>query len=128
MSESIRDGSILIVEDDPTYRNTFEELLPKLFPKFKIIIVKSFDKAKQTIDQNIPFDIVLTDMRLVNDAGNVELIGGIEVVKYARSKDRLTQIIVITNHPQLGNVYGALAAGASYYIDSWLPRDARTPD
>lgn len=105
MSDKIK---ISIVEDSPSYRETFAALIES---SNKLELISVFDNAEDAVKQipNDKPDIVLMDLNLPGRTG-------IEATRYLKSKMDNVQIMVITVYDDSHKVFEALAAGANSYL------------
>ena len=104
-----KNASILVVEDDEVTAYMLEYLLQR--EGYQVTCVFDGDQAKDTIDDNQPFSLVLLDIML-------PYISGIELITYIRSLadwDR-TAIIMISGKSQEKDIINALDTGADDYI------------
>jgi CheY-like chemotaxis protein len=118
------DGKLLIVDDDGVLLDNLEYQIHQFYPNFEVTKARSVPEALEAIAK-IQFDVVLTDMRMPRDKGDPRPEGdeGLAVVRAARERDALTEIIVLTAHGSLSNVREALEEGASQYVDKHEDED-----
>lgn len=97
---------ILVVDDDEVTCNLLEEVLSKE----GYAVDKALD-GREAIDkgENRPYDIVLTDIRMID-------VDGMEVLKAYRKKSPDTIIIMMTAFGSIETAIGAIKEGAYDYV------------
>ncbi len=97
--------NILIVDDEVQISNMLKDVLKA---RYKVKVCQSGKEAFALIDK-IDFDVVVTDLKLPD-------ISGIEVLRYAKSKDEYTEVIVITGFASLDSATLAINLGVYSYL------------
>lgn len=114
-------GRILVVEDDNDSLYAITLLISKNHISYTIGQAKNATEASKLInEQKTPYDVAVVDMWLPEGEE-----AGLDVVRSLRSKDEITEIIVLTAHGDLNNVFKALESGANQYIDKKTPQAHR---
>ena len=101
-----RPARILVVDDEPSVAEIFQEFLTDL--GHEITVASSGEEAQQLIPALHP-DIILTDINLPG-------ISGLEVMRIAKRNDPETAVIVVTGHASAATAIDALRQGAYDYI------------
>ena len=101
---------ILIVDDE---ENLLEILKTMLEDEYETTTTPSGREALKIIKNSPPFDLVITDLRLME--GRTE-ISGIEVLKTAKEKSPFTGVIIITAYSDMESGIKAIEYGAFDYI------------
>ncbi|OPY75082.1 MAG: Transcriptional regulatory protein ZraR [Syntrophorhabdus sp. PtaU1.Bin058] len=106
-------GSILVVEDDKNQRGIIRTILTK-----EGFYIEDVDTGKKAIDilKTGNFDLVLTDLRLPD-------IDGTEVLKEARTLNKLCHVIIITAFGSIPSAVEATKLGAFYYLEKPFEKD-----
>lgn len=101
---------ILIVDDQKTMLRIIRGLLDQLGVK-NVVEALSGESALQAIDQNDPFDLIISDW-------NMEGMSGLDFLKNIRTNQatRHTPFIMVTAESKTENVIAAKHAGVSNYI------------
>lgn len=100
---------VMIVEDEKFVRSGLKNMIPWSSLGMEVVIdAKNGKEAYEYYFQYKP-EIILTDLRM-------PLMGGIELIKKIRDKDKLTKFIVITCLDEFALVQEALELGVSSYI------------
>ena len=97
--------NILIVDDEELISNMLKDLLKS---RYKVRSCQSGKEAFALIDA-IDFDVIVTDLKLPD-------ISGIEVLRYAKTKDEYTEVIVITGFASLDSATLAINLGVYSYL------------
>ena len=99
---------VLVVDDDPDMRATLADFLSAI--KVDVRTAGEVGDARRMLEQeNPPFDLVLTDLRLPD--GN-----GIEVLQAARNRTSECLVTIITGYGSLESAIAAIRAGAYDYL------------
>jgi len=108
--------NILVLDDDPVYRNVLESILNK---QYNVFIASKPSQAFEILNKNI-IHILISDYILPE-------MNGLEVLKVVKSKYSSTEVIVISNEGNMETVIEALRQGAADYFpkpfksqDIWL--------
>src|SRR4051812_16412476 len=97
--------NVLLVDDERENVSSLSRYLTRRGPDWQILVAYSEEEAFQILKAT-PVDVVLTDLVITKDHG------GIEVLKYAKSVDPLTMVIVFTAFERKLDRYAAFEAGA----------------
>lgn len=100
--------SILVVDDDPVIRRLLEQRLRK--QSYDVSIAENGQQA-ETLLQDRPFDVVLTDLMMPGG------IGGIEVLEITKELYPETQVVLITAHSSIDSAVEAMKKGATDYLE-----------
>jgi DNA-binding NtrC family response regulator len=84
--------SVLVVEDELSYRELYEEILAD---EYDLVIVASAEEAKAALRQR-HFDVAVVDMRLKQVRDNVD---GLDVLEFARALGVSTKLILKSGFP-----------------------------
>ena len=100
----VKKYSVLVVDDQENWRELLVELLED---EFEVTSVDSYDAALEKIrERSVPFHVVVTDMRLVDEeSGNED---GLELAGALNQRGSATEIIVLTGYPTLRTAKNAL--------------------
>ncbi len=99
--------SILVIDDDPTIRNTVAEILSR--DGYDVRQAEDGARARAFI-QGDEFDLILLDLRLP-DADGLDLLP--EILEL----DDRTPVVVMTAYPEVRTAISALKAGAYDYLN-----------
>jgi two-component system, cell cycle response regulator len=99
------DCAVLVVDDEEVF---CELLSATLQDSYKVSMCQSGRRAMELIEES-GFDLVIADLKL-ND------MSGIEVLKFAKEKDDLTELMVITGYASLESASRAIMLGVSAYL------------
>lgn len=107
---------ILVVEDDEPMRNLIAEVLEPL--DAKLLLSKNARQAMEILgDQEV--GVVLTDLRM-------PYADGIEILNFAKQRNPMTQVVLITGHATVESAIDALKCGAYDYLRKpFEPADLR---
>lgn len=109
--------TLLVVEDDPSWRFNYEEILSD--EGYKVIFARNKDEAFQQL-MEAKFNAVMIDLRLVDsDPKNTD---GVEVLK--KTRDLFPTMPVIVNSGYLNNEVGTLLN--QMRVSSILGKDGQT--
>jgi DNA-binding NarL/FixJ family response regulator len=99
---------VLIVEDDPLFRQIVKEILALAFPAISVKEAAHGAEALRELDMHRP-DLVFMDIKLPG-------MNGLELTKRIRESYPRMPVIILTNHdtPQYREV--AFQYGADYFI------------
>jgi two-component system, NtrC family, response regulator AtoC len=98
---------ILLVEDEKIIRKTLTDILTK--ENYEVISFGDGDEAFKYIENNIFYDVVITDLRLPG-------INGIEILKKVKESNSKTVVIIITAFASVETAIEALKLGAYDYL------------
>ena len=99
-------ANMLVVDDDTLVRNYLLQVLT--CDGHQVLAVESGEAALECI-ANQEFDVVLLDLKM-------DGVGGMEVLTVLRQQWPDTVVILLTGHPTLETVFGALKEGAFDYL------------
>lgn len=107
-------GKILVVDDEEDVRHSIERRLKR--EGHDVTIAGSQAEAEQVVAaQEIPFDVVLTDMLMETPAS------GVEVLKAALARDVFTEVVVLTAYGNVSNAVECMKMGAFDYVEKNIP-------
>lgn len=107
-------GKILVVDDEEDVRLSIERRLKR--EGHDVTIAGSQAEAEQVVAaQEIPFDVVLTDMLMETPAS------GVEVLKAALARDVFTEVVVLTAYGNVSNAVECMKMGAFDYVEKNIP-------
>lgn len=107
-------GKILVVDDEEDVRHSIERRLKR--EGHEVTIAGSQAEAEQVVAaQEIPFDVVLTDMLMETPAS------GVEVLKAALARDVFTEVVVLTAYGNVSNAVECMKMGAFDYVEKNIP-------
>ncbi len=107
-------GKILVVDDEEDVRHSIERRLKR--EGHEVSIAGSQAEAEQVVAaQEIPFDVVLTDMLMETPAS------GVEVLKAALARDVFTEVVVLTAYGNVSNAVECMKMGAFDYVEKNIP-------
>ncbi len=99
-------GSILVVDDDRVLRSTLEKILQQQSSHLK---AADDGESALKILKKRSFDLVITDLRMGE-------VGGMEILKYIKSHQPATEVIVLTGFGSLETAVEAIKTGAFDYL------------
>jgi ActR/RegA family two-component response regulator len=96
--------SVLVIDDQDNWRNLLTEILED---QFDVKNASNYSEALSAIrDQNPPFHVVVTDMRLVDEeVGNED---GLRLIDYLNERGDETKTIVITGYATVASAIKAM--------------------
>ena len=107
---------ILVVEDDEPMRNLIAEVLEPL--DAKVMLSRSARHAMDIIESH-EVGVVLTDLRMPQ-------ADGIEILNFAKQRNLMTLVVLITGHATVESAVDALKCGAYDYLRKpFEPADLR---
>lgn len=107
---------LLVVEDDLAMRRMIEEVLATAGAE--VVAVESSQAALDFLEAH-EVAVVVTDLRMPR-------VGGLEVLKFAKGRDAMTQVILLTGHATVESAVEALKGGAYDYLKKpFEPEDLR---
>ena len=107
ISRSVR---VLVVDNDIVHARTMGEGLERL--GYSVIVAGGGKEGAQQIRDD-SFDVVVTDL-MMND------IGGLEILKEAKTSSIETEVIVVTGHGTVPSAVEAMQQGAFTYLQKPL--------
>jgi len=99
---------VLIVEDDPLFRQILKEILASQFPSLSIMEAARGTEALRLFAAHRP-GIVFMDIKLPG-------MNGLELTRKMKASDPGIPVIIITNHDTSEYRKAALECGADYFI------------
>jgi len=111
--------SVLVIDDQENWRELLVDLLDD---QFDVKSAKDYEGALEVIqNQNPPFHVVVTDMRLKDEeVGNED---GLRLIKYLNERGDETKTIVVTGYATLDTAKRALSTLAAYDYLEKRPSD-----
>ena len=107
-------GKILVVDDEEDVRQSIQRRLKR--EGHEVTIAGSQAEGEQTVAaQEVPFDVVLTDMLMESPAS------GVEVLKAALARDVFTEVVVLTAYGNVANAVECMKMGAFDYVEKNIP-------
>lgn len=97
---------ILIVDDDPSIRNTLKEVLAR--ESYQVISAESGEEALRLL-HDTGFDLALLDLKMSG-------MDGLSLMKEIRRRAPSTGVIMLTGYATLESAIGALRQGAHDYL------------
>ena len=113
ISRSVR---VLVVDNDIVHARTMGEGLERL--GYNVIVAGGGKEGAQQIRDD-SFDVVVTDL-MMND------IGGLEILKEAKTSSAETEVIVVTGHGTVPSAVEAMQQGAFTYLQKPLELPRRS--
>ncbi len=110
-------GKILIVDDDPLFRETYEDVLGK--EGYEVEATADGAAALAKLDAGQGFDVVLLDMKLRTPAGPND---GLDLLPEIQRRAPFTKIIVVTGFAERQPIADAFAAGAYDFMAKQGPQ------
>ena len=105
---------ILVVDDEPSIRQMLEILFRRA--GYEVVLAAGHRHALEALRQSPqPFPVVLTDLRMPDGSG-------LDVLTASKTRDRTTEVILITAHSSIENAIEAMRAGAYDFVTK--PPDA----
>lgn len=106
---------VLVVDDLPEERLATLAAIQAVLPTCEVVEAGSLPEANQILrEQPYPFDLVVVDLFLGQEAEGLLLLGSDNAIFRRHSE---TRVIVWTAHPGLESACAAYEAGADAYID-----------
>ena len=107
---------LLVVEDDAAMRRMIQEVLAGA--DAQVVAVESSQAALDYLEAH-EVAVVVTDLRMPR-------VGGLEVLRFAKARSALTQVILLTGHATVESAVDALKSGAYDYLKKpFEPDDLR---
>ena len=107
-------GKILVVDDEEDVRQSVERRLKREGHEVTIAGSQA-DGEKIVGEQEVPFDVVLTDMLMESPSS------GVEVLKAALARDVFTEVVVLTAYGNVANAVECMKMGAFDYVEKNIP-------
>lgn len=102
----MRDGRILIVDDDALIRDSLHETLK--LEGYRVQVASSGVEAQEKLEA-FPCDIVITDIRMPE-------MSGMDLLRWVKQKYPDTAVLLVTGYGSIENAVEAMKEGASDYI------------
>lgn len=99
-------GSILLVDDEPTFRESTARLLQR--HGFECVCASDGDSALAALRER-PFNLLITDIRM---PGNWEL----RLVREARQLDRQMPVVLVTGYPSMDTAVQGIGLSVAAYL------------
>ncbi len=112
--------NVLIVDDQLANANAYKRALELNMPSLFVQTAFNENEADELIKNN-SFDVVITDLAMIDDKS------GLRVLTYAKEKDPLVMVILITAYADKMDRYAAFEKGAFECIAKSTP-GLKTPD
>lgn len=107
-------GKVLVVDDEEDVRLSIERRLKR--EGHEVTIAGSQAEAEELVAaQEVPFDVVLTDMLMESSDS------GVEVLKAALARDVFTEVVVLTAYGNVANAVECMKIGAFDYVEKNIP-------
>jgi diguanylate cyclase (GGDEF)-like protein len=103
------DCTVLVVDDEEVICDL---LAATLQDSYKVSTCQSGRRAMELIEE-LGFDLVIADLKLID-------MSGIDVLLFAKEKDDLTELMVITGYASLETAARAITLGVSAYLSKPL--------
>src|SRR5512140_3465814 len=108
-----KDASLLLVDDDETFRSVMTRELQRL--GYRVAIAGSAAEAMRRISECEP-DVILLDLRLPD-------MDGLAVLKSIRERQATSDVIMLTGHGSIDVAIESIRAGAFDYVAKPCPLD-----
>ncbi len=100
--------TVLIVEDDETIRTLLQMELEE--QGFTVVLCSGKVEAQQRLDEGVPIDVALLDLRLGDGSG-------MDVLKSLHNRNARTPVIMMTGHGNKNVILEALKLGVFDYLE-----------
>lgn len=100
--------TILIAEDEPSFRRLIKSILEDLRPRYKILAVADGEEALD-IFRTTRIDILLSDIKMPG-------MDGLDLIKIIREEQKETAIILISGYGDFEFAQRAIQSGVSDYL------------
>lgn len=108
--------SLLVVDDDPMIVQLIRRIVESTDDlDMRIETLTDPTEATQVLSDTV-VDVLLTDLEMPQ-------IDGIELLRFAKSRNALTQVLFLTGHSTQDTLLGALEFGATDYLLKPIDRD-----
>ena len=123
LDSNIRPYQILVVDDIPAERFAIIDVVKDVVPSAEFVEADGVESAKNALRTHVwSFDLAVIDLRLLNNAEGLELLGA---GKPICERDSQTRIIVYTGIPTVETACDAFENGVDAYL-SKLDVDSRS--
>ena len=102
-------NTVLIAEDDPHMRELIVSVLKKSEKKFNVVETEHGAEALDYLE-HYPVAVVVSDQKMPG-------INGIDLLRFAKERDPLIQVVMVTGYATVETAITALKAGAFDYIN-----------
>jgi DNA-binding NarL/FixJ family response regulator len=116
MQSDSEDIGVWVVEDDPTFRRSLQELLRSTPGMRCEHTFRRCEDALVALKDKGPPEIMLVDIGLPG-------MSGIEGIRKMKDLSPATEFVVLTVHEERQNVFDAICAGATGYLVKNLPSE-----
>lgn len=106
--------NILVIDDEKIVLDSIAKIL-KNEPNYLLTLTQSPEESKNLIKSN-NYHIILTDLMMPE-------IDGLEILKMAKEKNNLTQVIMITGYATINTALQAMQLGAFDYLSKPFTKD-----
>lgn len=110
-------GRILIIDDDPLFRETYEDVLGK--EGYEVEAAANAETAIGLLEAGRDFDVVLLDMRLRSPEGPND---GLDFISEIQRRVPFAKLIVVTGFAERQPIKDAFAAGAYDFMAKQGPQ------
>lgn len=108
MSEQVKDKTVLIVDDEPAFRELYRDSLC-VARSLNVVTASSAEEALDIIMQKPP-DAVISDVRMSG-------MDGLALLKKTREKYQDIPFLIITAYPKIRDAVNSLKLGAIDYLE-----------
>jgi adenylate cyclase len=98
-------ANILIVDDEAANANAYKRAIELTMPSHIVMTASNEDEAQIIINRD-NFDVIITDLAMLDDKS------GIRVLNYAKQRDPLVMVIMVTAYADKMDRYSAFEQGA----------------
>lgn len=108
MPDGLMRPVVLVTEDDQNMRDLIVNVLQSIEPRIEIVAADSAHHALDYLENN-QVAVVITDLRMPG-------VDGLDVLRFAKRHDPMTQVVLITGYATVESAVEALKSGAYDYI------------
>lgn len=109
MNQELRKTKLLLVDDDPAMVRLLAKIIDRSFgSKMEMQSLTDATQAQAAIENGL-IDILVTDLEMPG-------INGLRLLRCAKRRNALTQVLLLTGHSSLDSLTDALELGASDYL------------
>jgi len=101
--------SVWLVEDDPLFRETIEQLLTEADGVEQPLTFETCEAALEMCERGLAPEVVLMDISLPG-------MSGIEGIRRIKARSPTSHIVMLTVHEDNDKIFEAICAGASGYL------------
>ncbi len=99
---------ILVTEDDDNMRGLIVSVLEPLKTQAEVVCVRNAEEAHGVLESR-PVGVVVTDLRMPG-------LSGLDVLSFAKAREPLTQVVLITGYASVDSAIEAFKNGAFDYL------------